>query len=313
MNLRDLEYVVALDEEQHFHRAAERCCVSQPTLSGQVRKLEDTLGVQLVERNGRQVRMTEAGREVAAQARRVLAEARAIKELAAAFRDPLQGRLQVGVIPTIAPYLLPLFMARLRARHPHLQLFLHEQQTAVLLERLHRGELDLLILALPVETQEFAEQNLYDEPFLLAVPANHPLAARKKVTLDHLHGQDVLLLEEGHCLRGQALDVCMLAGASEFRGFRGTSLETVRQMVAEGIGITLMPQLAAGEEAGIRYLPFAEPAPTRRVGLLYRKGSYRQAAFAAIAKVIREAAGEAMGRKRVVVEPPAARRGAGKV
>jgi LysR family hydrogen peroxide-inducible transcriptional activator len=300
MNLRDLEYVVALDEEQHFHRAAERCCVSQPTLSGQIKKLEDTLGIQLVERNGRTVRMTEAGREVAAQARRVLAEARAIKDLAAAFRDPLKGRLQVGVIPTVAPYLLPLFMARLRERHPDLQLFLHEQQTAVLLERLRRAELDLLILALPVETDEFAEQDLYDEPFLMTVPTDHPLAARKRATLDHLHGQDVLLLEEGHCLRGQALDVCLLAGASEFRGFRGSSLETVRQMVAEGIGITLMPQLAAGHEPNIHYLPFTEPVPTRRIGLLYRKGSYRQAAFNAIAKVIREAAAEAMGRKRVV-------------
>lgn len=300
MNLRDLEYVAALDEEQHFHRAAERCCVSQPTLSGQIKKLEDTLGIQLVERNGRQVRMTDAGREVAAQARRVLAEARAIKELAAAFRDPLKGRLQVGVIPTVAPYLLPLFMARLRERHPDLQLFLHEQQTAVLLERLHRAELDVLILALPVETEEFAEQDLYDEAFLLTVPADHPLAARKRATLDYLHGQDVLLLEEGHCLRGQALDVCLLAGANEYRGFRGTSLETVRQMVAEGIGITLMPQLAASKGEGIHYLPFVEPAPTRRIGLLYRKGSYRQAAFTAMADVIRQAAGEAMGKKRVV-------------
>ncbi|MFA5531187.1 MAG: DNA-binding transcriptional regulator OxyR [Thiohalomonadaceae bacterium] len=300
MNLRDLEYVVALDEEQHFHRAAERCCISQPTLSGQIRKLEDTLGIQLVERNGRQVRMTEAGHEVAQQARRVLAEARAIKDLATAFRDPLQGRLQVGIIPTVAPYLLPLFMSRLHGRHPDLQLFLHEQQTAVLLERLRRGELDVLILALPVETDEFAELDLYNEPFLLTVPAGHPLAGRKRAKLEYLRGQDVLLLEEGHCLRGQALDVCLLAGASEFRGFRGTSLETVRQMVAEGIGITLMPQLAAGNEAGIRYLPFAEPVPTRRIGLLYRKGSYRHAAFQAIAEVVREAAGEAMGRKRVI-------------
>lgn len=300
MNLRDLEYVAALDEEQHFHRAAERCCVSQPTLSGQIKKLEDTLGIQLVERNGRHVRMTDAGREVAQQARRVLAEARAIKELAAAFRDPLKGRLQVGVIPTVAPYLLPLFMSHLRERYPDLSLFLHEQQTAVLLERLRRAELDLLILALPVETDEFAHIDLYDEPFLLAVPANHPFASRKRVTIELLRGQDVLLLEEGHCLRGQALDVCLLAGANEFRGFRGSSLETVRQMVAEGIGITLMPQLAADKDVGIGYLPFMEPAPTRRIGLLYRKGSYRQAAFAAIADVIRQAARLAMGRKRVV-------------
>jgi LysR family hydrogen peroxide-inducible transcriptional activator len=301
MNLRDLEYLVALDDELHFHRAAARCCVSQPTLSGQIKKLEESLGVTLVERSGR-VAMTDAGREVAAQARRVLAEARAIKELATTFRDPLKGRLQVGVIPTVAPYLLPLCMPRLRQRMPALQLFLHEHQTAVLLEKLRRAELDLLVLALPVDTEEFAAQDLYLEPFLLAAPVEHALARARGAHLDDLHGQEVLLLEEGHCLRGQALDVCLLAGASEYAGFRGTSLETLRQMVAEGIGITLMPQLAAGNEPAIRYLAFVEPQPTRRIGLLYRKGSHRQAAFTAVGQVVREAATEALARQAFTAE-----------
>ncbi len=296
MNLRDLEYLVALDEEQHFHRAAERCFVSQPTLSGQIRKLEESLGVLLVERSGRQVRMTEAGREVAAQARRVLAEARSVKSIADAFRDPLSGRLDVGVIPTIAPYLLPLFVPHLRARCPNLRLFLHEHQTAVLLERLRRAELDLLVLALPVDRGELVEVDLYQEPFLLAVTKGHPLARRKRIELDVLQGEEVLLLEEGHCLRGQALDVCLLAGASEYGGFRGTSLETLRQMVGEGIGVTLMPQLAASRrDDGVRFLPFADPPPSRRVGLLYRRSSPRAAAFAAVGETIREAVAPLLG------------------
>ena len=282
MNLRDLEYLAALDDEQHFHRAAERCCVSQPTLSGQIKKLEETLGVMLVERSGRRVRMTDAGREIAAQARRVLVEARTIRELASTFRDPLKGRVQVGVIPTVAPYLLPLCMPRLHQELPGMQLFLHEHQTAVLLEKLRRAELDLLILALPVETDEFLEVNLYEEPFVLTVPAEHAFAQRQNASVSMLHGQEVLLLEEGHCLRGQALDVCLLAGASEYVGFRGTSLETLRQMVAEGIGLTLMPKLAAGRATGVRYLPFMGDVPRRRGGLLDRQGSHRQQAFAAL-------------------------------
>lgn len=291
MNLRDLEYLVALDEEGHFHRAAERCFVSQPTLSGQIKKLEEALGVALVERSSRQVCMTEAGRAVAAQARRVLAEARAVREVASAYRDPLAGRLQVGVIPTVAPYLLRLFVARLHQGLPELRLFLHEHQTAVLLEKLRRAELDLLILALPVEGDDLGRLELYREPFLLAVPAGHPLAPLTQVGLDHLRGQEVLLLEEGHCLRGQALEVCLAAGAGEYGGFRGTSLETLRQMVVEGIGVTLMPRLAVGGESGIRYLPFAEPGPSRTIGLVFRKNSPRQAAFAAIGALVREAVG----------------------
>ncbi len=292
MNLRDLEYLVALAEERHFHRAAERCFVSQPTLSGQIKKLEEELGVQLVERAGRRIGMTEAGLAIAAQARRVLAEARMVKDLAAGFKDPMVGRLQVGVIPTVAPYLLPLFVPHVRKRFPGLELFLHEHQTVVLLDKLRQAELDLLILALPVETDEFAEIDLYQEPFVLTVPADHPLAEMQFASLDVLHGGEVLLLEEGHCMRGQALDVCLLAGASEYSGFRGTSLETLRQMVAEGIGITLMPKLAVPTDplfgANVRYIPFADPPPNRRIGLMHRKASYRAGCFKALAELIKE-------------------------
>lgn len=294
MNLRDLEYVVALAEERHFRRAAERCFVSQPTLSGQVKKLEDELDVALFERSGRQVTLTAAGEAIAEQARRVLTEARAIKELAATFNDPLSGRLHLGVIPTIAPYLLPLFVSRLHRDYPGLELFLHEHQTSVLLQKLRRGELDLLLLALPVETDEFAEIDLFEEPFRLAAAKGDPLAQRPRATLADLEQREVLLLEEGHCLRGQALDVCLYAGAEEYQGFRATSLETLRQMVGEGIGITLMPELAVPREASdtIRYIPFEAPQPTRRIGLMHRKGSHRIEAFTAVAEVIRESAAE---------------------
>lgn len=292
MNLRDLEYLVALEDERHFQRAAERCFVSQPTLSGQLKKLEEELGVSLVERSGRRLSMTEAGRAITEQARRVLADARTIKELAASFRNPLEGDLHVGVIPTVAPYLLPLCIPDLRRRYPKLKLFLHEYQTAVLLQKLRDATLELLILALPVETDEFAELDLFREPFLLSVPENHELARQKQVSLDVLQDMDVMLLEEGHCMRGQALDVCLLAGAREQRGFRGSSLETLRQMVAEDIGITLLPKLATVRErdrqSGVRNIPFESPEPTRRIGLLYRRGSHRTECFTAIGEVIRE-------------------------
>jgi LysR family hydrogen peroxide-inducible transcriptional activator len=284
MKLRDLEYLVALDEEQHFARAAERCFVSQPTLSGQLKKLEEELGVVLVERSSRQVAMTGAGRAVAAQARQVLGEAREIKGIAESFLDPMAGALQIGLIPTVAPYLLPLIMPRLQAVYPQLKLWLYEQQTHVLMERLRNAELDLLLLALPVPHHDFTEVELFREPFQLAVPRDDALARRKLVSMSDLKGREVMLLEEGHCLREHALDVCFDAGASEYGAFHATSLETLRHMVGEGMGITLMPQLAVPrplrDDNTVSYLPFAPPAPSRRIGMLYRKGSYRAETFA---------------------------------
>jgi LysR family hydrogen peroxide-inducible transcriptional activator len=296
MKLRDLEYLVALDEEGHFARAAERCFVSQPTLSGQLKKLEEQLGVLLVERSSRHVVMTGAGRAVAAQARRVLAEARAIKGIAESFDDPMAGALQLGLIPTVAPYLLPLIMPRLQAAYPRLKLWLHEQQTHVLMERLRNAELDLLLLALPVPRHDFTEVELFREPFQLAVPRGDALLQRQPVRLADLNGREVMLLEEGHCLREHALDVCLGAGASEYGAFHATSLETLRHMVGEGMGVTLMPQLAVprhpGQEEAVRYLPFEPVAPSRRIGMLYRKGSYRAETFARIgAEVVAVVAG----------------------
>ncbi len=288
MNLRDLEYLVAVDDERHFNRAAERCFVSQPTLSGQLKKLEEQLGVQLIERSTRRVVMTDVGLAVAAQARRVLSAARGVRDIAESFHDPMAGDLQLGLIPTLAPYLLPQVMPILREQYPHLKLWLHEQQTAVLMERLRNAELDLLILALPIPEHEFVEVDLFREPFWMAVSGDDPLAGRKQVSLNDLQDRELMLLEEGHCLREHALDVCLSAGASRNSAFQATSLETLRHMVGEGMGTTLIPQLAVPEkrDGAVCYLPFKKPQPSRRIGMLYRKGSYRADAFAAIGNSI---------------------------
>lgn len=290
MKLRELEYLVALAEEGHFARAAERCFVSQPTLSGQLKKLEEELGVLLVERSSRQVVMTEAGRAVASQARRVLAEARQIRGIAESFLDPMAGALQLGLIPTVAPYLLPQIMPRLKQAYPNLKLWLHEQQTHVLMERLRNAELDLLILALPVPSHDFVETDLFREPFQLAVPASDPLSQQATAQLSDLNERELMLLEEGHCMREHALDVCLSAGASEYGAFHATSLETLRHMVGEGMGITLIPELAVPKRSSrndaVRYLRFAEPVPSRRIGMLYRRNSYRAGTFDRIGEVI---------------------------
>jgi len=293
MNLRALQYLVAVDEERHFHKAAERCFVSQPTLSGQLKKLEEELGVLLVERTNRRVAMTEVGRLVADKARTILAEVKSIREVVETFHDPMAGELHVGLIPTVAPYLLPLIMPAFKKHYPRLKLWLHEYQTAVLLDKLRRADLDLLILALPVDTDELAELDLYWEPFQLAVPRTADSEfTQPMIRLGDLENHEVLLLEEGHCLRGQALDVCFTAGAKENTSFHASSLETLRHMVGENMGMTLMPELAVPakpiESDPVRYIRFADPRPSRRIGMLYRKGSYREPAYRAIQGMIKQ-------------------------
>lgn len=292
MNLRDLEYLIAVAEELHFHKAAARCFVSQPTLSGQIKKLEEELGVLLIERSNRQVSLTLAGKAVVEQARKVLSETRIVREIAQSFSDPMQTEIQLGLIPTVAPYLLPKIMRPLKQQFPHLKLWLHEHQTHVLIEKLRCAELDLLILALPIESHEFNEWDLFQEPFWLAVSCDDELAQQSQVDLDSIATREILLLEEGHCLRDHALDVCYMAGATESDSFHATSLETLRHMVGEGMGMTLMPELAVpknpNREDNIAYIPFTTPLPTRRIGMLFRKGSYRQEAYEKIAGVIKE-------------------------
>jgi len=290
MNLRDLQYLVALAETGHFGEAAEKCHVSQPTLSAQIKKLEEYLGVQLFERQPRNVSLTEVGSRIVARARQVIQQAEDIREIARASRDPLTGKLRVGLIPTLGPYLLPRVAMKLKRKLPKLSLMLYEYQTGPLLEKLRAGDLDLAILALPADTGGLESRSLFAESFVVALPREHRLASRKRVKATDLAGETLLLLEEGHCLRDQALDVCGDVGVSEEQDFRATSLETLRQMVAAGLGITLLPRLAAeGPIAGTRGLefrPFAPPVPSRMVGACWRKSSTREAAIDGVCEVI---------------------------
>lgn len=292
MNLRELQYLVALDDERHFRKAAERCFVSQPTLSGQLKKLEDELGVLLVERTKRQVLMTEVGTVIAERARRILTDVKSLHEIAQSYQDPMAGEVHVGLIPTVAPYLLPHIMPKIRKQFPQLKLWLYEYQTDTLLEKLRRGEVDVLILALLDETNDFTELELYDEAFQLAVPRGNKLAQQKSIGLDDLNNSEMLLLEEGHCLRGQALDVCYLAGAKENTGFHASSLEILRHMVSEDMGMTLIPELAVPAKNKlsdlVQYIVFDEPQPSRRIGMVYRKGSYRETAFKQLQLLIQQ-------------------------
>ena len=283
LSLRALGYLVALAETGHFGKAAERCCVSQPTLSAQLKKMEDQLGVQLVER-GQQVRLTDIGERVVERARRVLDEAREIEELARNFQDPLAGELRIGLIPTVAPYLLPRITGSLRAQFPRLKLLLLEHQTHHLVELLKSGEIDVGILALPIPVERLVTRVLYTESFQVALPPDHRLAKRRRLSLDDLDGETLLLLEDGHCLRDQALEACRLAKVREAPDFRATSLETLRQMVAAGVGITLLPSLAV-EQQGSRVPAmavrrFEAPEPSRTIAAAWRPGCAREETIA---------------------------------
>lgn len=288
--LTQLRYLVAVADHLHFRKAAAACHVTQPALTTQIQALEERLGAPLVERNKRKVLLTALGRDVVARARHILEEARGIEEIARRSRAPLSGPLLLGVIPTIGPYLLPGLLAQAREAFPALQLFLREDQTARLLDRLAAGQLDLLLLALPVDAPGVETLPLYEEPFVLAAPRDHPLARKRRIAEADLAGESVLLLEDGHCLRAQALAVCAMAGARESSGFQATSLSTLSQMVANGLGISLLPLLSADVEArsapGLLIRRFETPEPTRRIGLVWRASSTRRAEFEMLAKFL---------------------------
>lgn len=277
MNLRALQYLVKLAELRHFSKAADACFVSQPTLSTQIMKLEEELGVALVERIPRKVRLTPVGEDIAQRARHVLRDIEQIRLTALRSRDPETGLLRVGLFPTLAPYLLPHVVPMIRKRFPELKLQLAEEKTEDLLEMLDNGSLDAALLALPVANEGLELETLFEEPFVLAVPASHHLTERARVRPRDLEGEELLLLEDGHCLRHQALEVCSLAGAHERVDFHATSMETLRQMVAAEVGITLMPVLAvkppipATENLQLR--PFEAPAPSRTIALAWRRSS----------------------------------------
>jgi LysR family transcriptional regulator, hydrogen peroxide-inducible genes activator len=290
MNLRDLRYFVALADTRHFGKAAERSFVSQPTLSAQIKKLETYLGVQLIERQPRKVTLTEMGARILPLARSILQESDEIVSLARNDHDPLSGKLKVALIPTIGPYLLPLVARKLRKQLPRLKVMLYEYQTQPLLEKLRAGDIDLGILALPVPLDGLEALPLYDEDFTLAVPSNSPLAKRSNVKIDDLSGETLLLLEDGHCLRDQALDVCSRIDVKESEDYRATSLETLRQMVAAGLGITLLPKLATrgpfGSGQGLTVKEFSRPVPSRSIGAVWRKSTARTDAIKAVCAAI---------------------------
>lgn len=278
MNLRDLEYLVAIADHGHFGRAAEAAMVSQPTLSTQLKKLERELGVTLVERGRSGAILTAAGTAVVDHARSVMRETSEIREIARRAADPDAASLRIGLFPTLAPYLLPHVVPTVRERLPNLELLLVEEKTEVVLGRLNDGTLDAGVLALPVREDGLHVEPLFTEDFLLAVPSTHPLAGhRGTVEPSALAGEQLLLLEEGHCLRDQALSVCRISGASERRGFRATSLETLRQMVAADVGVTLLPELSirppVPTSPDIVLLRFGDPVPNRHIAMLWRRTS----------------------------------------
>jgi LysR family hydrogen peroxide-inducible transcriptional activator len=285
MNLRDLGYLLAVAEHAHFGRAARACGISQPTLSVQVRKLERQLGLPLFERGGRTVVPTLACQRLLGHARAAVAEAEAILAVARDLRDPLAGRFRLGIIPTLAPYLLPLVFAPLREALPALEVEPWEDQTLALLERLRAHELDAVLLATPVDGTDLLSQPLFAEPFLAALPPEHPLAGRAVVAEADL-ARDILVLADGHCLRDQALEACGHSGALG-GALRAASLSTLLNMVAAGYGTTLLPGLAAGaaRDAGIVLRPLAARAG-RTVRIVWRARFPRRAAVEAVGGVI---------------------------
>jgi LysR family transcriptional regulator, hydrogen peroxide-inducible genes activator len=292
ITLRQLRYLAILSEHRHFGRAAQACAVTQPALSMQIRDLEKELGVELVERRPGDVSLTEIGSEVVQRADQILGAIRDLEDFARHGGRPMTGRLRLGVIPSVAPYVLPPILPGLQRRYPDLRVELRETQTSALLDELVGGDLDVVMLALPVDAPDLSTLPLFEDPFLLAVPASDPRPASAKVSASDIDPQRLILLEEGHCLRDQALAYC--AGAHGDARLGATSLTTVMQMVANGYGMTLLPRVAVDVEVRderIKLLRFAEPAPGRTVGLAWRKTSPRKVDFVALGQLITDTLG----------------------
>lgn len=289
MNIRDLRYFLAVAELEHFGQAADQCCVSQPTLSGQIKKLENELGVTLLERTNRRVMLTETGERIAHSARRILQEVDTIHDIAQSSHDPLSGKFRLGAFPTLSTYIFPSLVPRVRESLPNLRLVLIEEKTAILIDMLRHGEVDAALLALPVFDDFLISSALFDDEFLLAVPPDHELAGNENIDQSALKAHRLLLLEEGHCLRDQALEVCQRHGIAEEQDFKATGLETLRQMVKAGTGITFMPNIAVQQgEAGIHYIPFTDPAPARTIGLVWRKTTARQQVIDQLIEILKK-------------------------
>jgi LysR family hydrogen peroxide-inducible transcriptional activator len=296
MTLTELRYIVAVARERHFGRAADACFVSQPTLSVAVKKLEDELGVMLFERGGGEVTITPVGARIVEQAQRVLEQAAEIKEIAKENKDPLAGALKVGAIFTVGPYLLPKLIPALHRRAPQMPLLIEENYTAGLAEMLKRGEVDVAIVALPFDEAGIVSQAVYDEPFVVAVPRDHPWASRRSLRAEEIAKESLLLLGTGHCFRDQVLSACPALNRSSAtpgtiqKTVEGSSLETIRLMVASGLGITVLPASAVPLKARasdlLVYVPFTRPPPDRRVVLAWRKSFTRPEAVEVLRQAI---------------------------
>lgn len=289
MNLRDLTYLIKVAETLNFGKAADNCHVSQPTLSMQIKKLEEYLGVNIFERTNKHVMITDYGQKIIEMAKGITSGADDLITYAKSCRDPFAGEFRLGAFPTIAPYFLPKIVAPIKKSMPELQLLLLEEKSPILVEKLLRGEIDAAILALPIEDETLRTEILFEDKFCLAVPKNHTLSKNKTIAMDDITHESLLLLEDGHCMRNQALQVCSLSGAKETAGFRATSLETLRQMVAAGSGITLIPEIAisSGKDKLISYIPFSGNAPSRTIGIVWRKSSPRKTALEKICGIIK--------------------------
>lgn len=294
MTLTELRYIVAVAQTRHFGRAAERCFISQPTLSVGIKKLEEELGVQIFERGSNEVTVTPVGRMVVEQAQRVLEEAQHIKELAAQGRDPLSGPLRLGVIFTVGPWLLPALVPLIKQQAPTMPLIIYENYTQRLLESLRNGDLDCIILALPIDDSGLEVHALYDEDFVVAVPPDHPWAERQQIPIEHLGDETVLLLSSGNCFRDQVLAACPALAQNQREQswqntLEGSSLATIRYMVASGVGITVLPATAASQDTQLVSIPLTGmSAPSRRIALVTRKSFPRQAAVQLICQQLRE-------------------------
>ncbi|MEJ6004787.1 hydrogen peroxide-inducible genes activator [Paucibacter sp. AS339] len=294
MTLTELRYIVAAARERHFGRAAEACHVSQPTLSVAIKKLEEELDLKIFERGANEISVTPLGEEIVRQAQSVIEQANAIKEIAKRGKDPLAGPLRLGIIYTIGPYLLPALVKGVIEHYPQMPLMLQENFTVKLLEMLRVGELDCAIMAEPFPDSGLAVAPLYDEDFMIAVPASHPFATRDAVSAEELKQETMLLLGAGHCFRDQVLEVCpeFARFSSDAEGirksFEGSSLETIKHMVASGMGVTVVPALSVPKEAlpHLRFVPFKAPAPSRRVVLAWRKTFTRYEAIAALRNAV---------------------------
>ena len=291
--MKQLQYLVALADTRHFGRAAERCHITQSTLSAGIRDLESVLGTPVAERSNRHVLITRIGEQIAERAKVLLRDAEEVMDVARAGRTPMTGEMRLGVIPTIGPFLLPRVLPGLRERFPALTVYLREEQTAPLIARLEEGELDTALIALPCETGDLGIEVIMEDEFLFACDRDHALAGAGEVSLDALAGERVLLLEEGHCLRGHALDVCEMGDTIARAQFEASSLHTLVHMVAAGIGVTLIPRLAVdahiAQGTDISVSPLAVPA-SRRIGLAWRGTSSRAEEFRLLATTLRQLA-----------------------